>query len=214
MEIQFEIAIAIVAVTLLRVGWILLRPLPHDVENAIMYGLRRIGEVMRGKARVEGNAPYGILWYGVNVPIAKVVRYNGRSWMISLALIDSIFLWFSQTLGILGFATYVFIGTFQLIRAPWNVSIDWIILLGPISWLFLALAPVAKLPVGLPFHAFGDTGRGVFYQHNYIYYGLLGTLWLIVFFYLYENAILDLSISIFGIGWAVLLGYLLLRKKR
>lgn len=170
--------------------------------------------MMRRKAKVEGNAPYGIVWYGMNVPIGKLVGYDGRKWMVALALIDGAFLWLSQTIGILGFAAYLFIGTFQLFRAPWNVSIDWLILLGPFSWLFLILAPIAKLPFGLPAHTFGDTGRGLFYQHNYIYYGLLGTLWLIVFFSIFDISILDLSIYILGIGWAILLGYLFFGKKR
>ena len=199
--------------TALRVGLILLRPLPHDVESAIMAGLRRIRTVLKGEARVEGNAPYGIIWYGMNLPIARLVQYDGRRWMISLAILDTLFLWLSQSIAVQVFVAYLFIGTFQLLRAPWNVTIDWIILLSPISWIFLILAPISKLPLGLPLHAFGDTGRGIFYQHNYIYYGLLGTLWLIIFSQIFALGMRDFFIEAFGFCWAVLLGFLYIRKR-
>jgi len=202
----------VVVITGIRVALIHKRPLPHDVQSAIMNGTSRIGKVLRGEGRVEGNAPYGIIWYGINVPIARLVNYDGRKWMITLALIDSIFLWLSQGLGPMGFAACLLIGTFQLLRAPWNSSIDWIIILGLFGWWFLLLAPIAKLPFGLPFHAFGDTGRGLFYQHNYIYYGLLGTLWTIVFLNDFFSMIRDISIGLFGIAWILLLGVLYLRK--
>ena len=209
----WEIIATIAIVTAVRTFWIATRPLPHDVQPAIMVGLRRILRVLSSEVKVEGNAPYGLVWYGINLPFAKLAAYDGRRWMIALALVDSLFLWLSQTLGLLGFAAYLFIGTFQLLRAPWNVTIDWIIVLGPIAWWFLIIAPIAKLPIGLPLHAFGDTGRGLFYQHNYIYYGLLGTLWLIVFFDLFLQGIRDLSIVTFGFAWALLLGYLYLRRR-
>ncbi len=209
----WEIVATIAVVTAVRTFWIATSPLPHDVQQAIMSGLQRIRPVLRGEVKVQGNAPYGLLWYGINLPFAKLAAYDGRRWMIALALADSLFLWLSQALGLLGFAAYLFIGTFQLLRAPWNVTIDWIIVLGPIAWLFLIIAPIAKLPIGLPLHAFGDTGRGLFYQHNYIYYGLLGTLRLIVFFDLFMQSIENLSIVAFGFAWAFLLGYLYLKRR-
>ncbi len=209
----WEIVATIAVVTAVRTFWIATSPLPHDVQQAIMSGLQRIRRVLKGEVKVEGNAPYGLLWYGINLPFAKLAAYDGRRWMIALALADSLFLWLSQALGLLGFAAYLLIGTFQLFRAPWNVTIDWIIVLGPIAWWFLIIAPIAKLPIGLPLHAFGDTGRGLFYQHNYIYYGLLGTLWLIVFFDLFIQSIQDSSIVAFGFAWTFWLGYLYLKRR-
>src|SRR5437660_12314327 len=79
-------------------------------------------------------------------------------------------------MGWLGFLAYAFIGTFQLFRAPWNISINWLILLASVSPWLLIIAPIAKLPVGLPLHAFGDTERAFFFKHNFVYYGLLGPL--------------------------------------
>ncbi len=144
--------------------------------------------------------------------IAWAAKFNGRYWILYLGLIDGIFLWFSWTMGWLGFFAYIFMGSFQLLRAPWNTSINWLILLGLVSPWFLIVAPIAKLPVGLPFHAFGDTERAFFFKHNFVYYGLLGTLWLIVFFSLYLPSIRDVSILIQGLGWALLLGYLFIRR--
>lgn len=178
-----------------------------------MTGLRRIGPVLKGEVKVWGYAPYGMIWYAMNLPIGKFVSFDGRRWMISLALLDSIFLWLSQAMGLLGFAAYLLIGSFQLLRSPWNVTIDWIIILGLFSWWFLLIAPLAKLPVGLPLHAFRDTGRGLFYQHNYVYYGFLGTLWLIVISAIYLPAIRDTSIVIFGVFWLVALTFLYMRRQ-
>ena len=178
-----------------------------------MNGLKRIWRVIKGEVKVEGNAPYGIVWYVMNLPIGKLVNYDGRKWMIVLALVDSIFLWLSQAIGLIGFAAYLLIGTFQLLRAPWNVTINWIILTGQFYWWFLIIAPIAKLPVGLPLHSFGDTGRGLFYQHNYVYYGLLGTLWLIVLFSVFLPGILSISIMSLGSFWILLFGYLYAQKR-
>jgi len=211
-EDLWEIIVTITAVTLIRVGWIAKRPLPHDVQPAIMGGLQRLRQVLKREVKVVGYAPYGIIWYAMNLPLGRLLGYDGRKWMILLALMDSIFLWISQRMGILGFSAYLVIGTFMLFRAPWNVTIDWIVILSLFYWWFLLVAPIAKLPVGLPLHAFGDTGRGLFYQHNYIYYGLLGTLWLIVLFEIYVPSIFGASVSILGIFWSLLLGFLYLRR--
>jgi hypothetical protein len=134
--------------------------------------------------------------------------------MGALALIDSFFLWYSQYLGLTVFVAYVLIGTFQLLRAPWNASINWLIILAPISWIFLLLAPIAKFPVGLPVQVWRYTGRAVGHQHNYIYFGLLGTLWLIVFNYSYFLRGVENSIVI-GLGgvWCFIFGYAYLERR-
>jgi hypothetical protein len=150
------------------------------------------------------------------VPIVRAVGYNGRLWIVVLALIDIAFLWYSsQVLGLVVFIAYVLIGTFQLFRAPWNVSINWLIVMAPISWIFLALAPIAKLPVGLPFQVWGYTERAIGHQHNYIYFGLLGTLWLIVFNYLYFLPGIEDSIVVgLGIVWCFILGYAYIDRRQ
>ena len=133
--------------------------------------------------------------------------------MIALALIDGLFLGYAAVLGIEVFIAYALIGTFQLLRAPWNVSIDWLIVLAPISWVFLILAPIAKLPFGLPFQVWRYTERAIGHQHNYIYFGLLGTLWFIVFNHLYLFSIFDPEVVVsLGIAWSVVLGYAYLTR--
>ena len=207
----FEI-LAIVAIIAARTLWVGVHPIPHDIEPAIMPGLKNIRRVLHRQTIVSGRAPYGIIWYAINLPIARAAKFNGRYWILYLGLIDSILLWLSLTMGWLGFLAYAFIGTFQLFRAPWNISINWLVLLALVSPWFLIIAPIAKLPVGLPLHAFGDTERAFFFKHNFVYYGLLGTLWLIVFFNLFLPSIRDESILVQGFGWGLLLAYLFIRR--
>jgi len=204
----WEIVGAIVALTAFRLVWIFKQPIPKDIPFYILPGLSNVRKLLRYDPGFS-YVPYGLIWYAVNVPIVRAVRYSGRLWMVMLALIDVAFLWYSsQVLGLVVFIAYVLIGTFQLFRAPWNASINWLISLAPISWIFLALAPIAKLPVGLPVQVWGYTERAIGHQHNYIYYGLLGTLWLIVFNHLYFLQGIESSIVVgLGIVWTFILGY-------
>ena len=128
--------------------------------------------------------------------------------MATLAVVDGLFLWYSNVLGFELFVAYALIGTFQLLRAPWNVSINWLIVLAPIAWVFLILAPIAKFPVGLPLQVWRYTERAIGHQHNYIYFGLLGTLWLVVFNHLYLFPMID-DMVVIGLGllWGLILGY-------
>ena len=210
----WEIVGAIVALTAFRLVWILKQPIPKDIPFYILPGLSNLRKLLRYDPGFS-YVPYGLIWYAVNVPIVRAVRYSGRPWMIVLALIDIAFLWYSsQVSGLVVFIAYVLIGTFQLFRAPWNASINWLIVLAPISWIFLALAPIAKLPVGLPIQVWGYTERAIGHQHNYIYYGLLGTLWLIIFNHLYFLQEIESSIVVgFGIVWTFILGYAYLERR-
>jgi len=135
--------------------------------------------------------------------------------MGALALIDAVFLgYIFQALGLTVFFSYVLIGTFQLLRAPWNSSINWLIMLAPISWIFLLLAPIAKFPVGLPVQVWRYTGRAVGHQHNYIYFGLLGTLWLIVFNHLYLLPSVESWIVIgLGVVWCFIFAYAFFERR-
>lgn len=156
-----------------------------------------------------------MIWYAINLPIVSAARYNGRLWIVVLALVDAAVLWYSsQVLGFAVFVALVLIGTFQLLRAPWDASINWLIVMAPISWIFLALAPIAKLPMRLPVQVWGDTNRAIGHQHNYIYFGLLGTLWLIVFNYLYFLPGVENSIVLgLGLVWCFILGYAYLERR-
>ncbi len=210
---NWEILVAIIVVTVFRLVWIIRRPVHKDITSYIFPGLSNLRKTVK-YAPDFSYVPYGLLWYAINVPMVRLGRYNGRFWMGTLALIDTFFLGYSfQYLGLTVFFAYVLIGTFQLLRAPWNASINWLIILAPISWIFLLLAPIAKLPVGLPVQVWRYTGRAVGHQHNYIYFGLLGTLWLIVFNYLYFLPKIENSIVIgFGVVWCFIFGYAYLER--
>jgi len=210
----WEILGAIIGLTALRLAWIVRQPVPKDIPFYILPGMSNLRKLARYDSGFS-YVPYGIIWYAINVPIVRTVKYSGRLWMVVLALIDSVFLWYSQILGITVFIAYMIIGTFQLFRAPWNVSINWLIMLAPVSWLFLLLAPVAKLPFGLPIQVWRYTQVAINHQHNYIYYGLLGTLWLIVFNHLYLLPTLDSEVvASLGAIWTLILGYALFDANR
>src|SRR6266699_2540898 len=209
----WEILVGIVVLTILRLVWILKRPVHKDIRFYILPGLSNLRKLVRYDPEFS-YVPYGMIWYAINVPIVRAVRYSGRLWITVLALIDIVFLWYSQVLGLTLFIAYVLIGTFQLLRAPWNASINWLIVLAPVSWLFLVLAPLAKFPIGLPIQVLRYTERAVGHQHNYIYFGLLATFWLIAFNHLYFLPGFDSLVALgFGTIWGVILGYALVERR-
>jgi len=211
---NWEILATIIGVTVFRLVWIVRRPVHRDITSYIFPGLRNLRRIVK-YAPDFSYVPYGLIWYGVNVPIVRLGRYNGRFWMGALALIDAVFLgYIFQALSLTVFFSYVLIGTFQLLRAPWNASINWLIMLAPISWIFLLLAPIAKFPVGLPVQVWRYTGRAVGHQHNYIYFGLLGTLWLIVFNHLYLLPSVENWIVIgLGVIWCFIFAYTFFERR-
>jgi hypothetical protein len=211
---MLEFIAAIILLTIFRLVWIAKRPVHKDITFYILPGLSNLRKIVRYDPSFS-YVPYGLIWYVINVPIVRAMRYSGRLWIAVLALIDVVFLWYvSESLGLTVFAAYVVIGTFQLLRAPWNASINWLIVLAPISWIFLVLAPIAKFPVGLPVQVWRYTERAVGHQHNYIYFGLLGTLWMIVFndlFFL--PAVEPLLVAGLGFVWLLTFGYALLQRR-
>src|SRR5690349_11650367 len=127
-----EIIVATVLVTVFRLVWILKKPVHRDITSYIFPGLSNLRKITRYDPGFS-YVPYGLVWYAINVPIIRLGRYRGRFWMATLALIDGIFLWYSfLSMGLVIFLAYFLIGTFQLLRAPWNVSINWLIVLAPI----------------------------------------------------------------------------------
>jgi len=211
---SLEIIGAIVLLTVFRLAWILKRPVHKDITFYILPGLSNLRKILRYDPDFS-YVPYGLIWYVINVPIVRAVRYSGRLWITVLALIDIVFLWYAnEFLGLAIFLAYILIGTFQLLRAPWNASINWLIILTPFSWIFLLLAPIAKFPVGLPVQVWRYTERAVGHQHNYIYFGLLGTLWLIVFNHLYFLPAMENVIVVgLGIAWGFIFGYAYLERR-
>jgi hypothetical protein len=216
---SLEIIVAVVSVTVFRLVWILKRPVHKDISFYILPGLSNLRKIVKYDPAFS-YVPYGLIWYAINVPIVRTGRYSGHFWIAVLALIDSFFLWDSQFLGVTVFISYALIGSFQLLRAPWNASINWLIMLAPVSWIFLLLAPMAKFPVGLPLKVWRYTERAIGHQHNYIYFGLLATLWLIVFdhLFVFSNLYLpgleNLTLASFGVIWCSILGLAYLKGRR
>src|SRR5262249_12989047 len=179
--------LGITVLTVLRILFIRVSPVLRDVQVAQLPFSRRLRAsdfFRRPRSQFVRDSfsvlPYGALWFLINLPLMHLTRFVERRWSYSLALIDMFFIWLSFQLGYSSGILYVVLGTFQLFKAPWNVCIDWLTISGVYSWVFLILAPIAKLPVGIPMRQAKRVQGLLFHQHNYVYYGLLGLLWLFV----------------------------------
>jgi hypothetical protein len=198
----------ILFLTLGRLWYLKISPVLRDVViSQVPFSKRlRVGDFFRRPKSQDVRdsfrvLPYGILWFAINVPLMRVARFDGRGWTYVIAVIDAGFIWVSFSLGLLAGLAYAGLSTFMLFRAPWNVSILWLTILGIFSWIFLILAPVAKLPVGIPMRM-GKRVQGLlFHQRNYIYYSLLGLMWLFVLWrtllpWLFEGTLLGQIVSL------------------
>jgi len=96
-DMAWEIVGGIVVLTIFRLGWILKRPVHKDITFYILPGLSNLRKITRYDPGFS-YVPYGLIWYAINVPIVRAVRYSGRLWIAVLALIDTVFLWYSQAL--------------------------------------------------------------------------------------------------------------------
>ncbi len=184
---QVYLISGIVLLTIGRLLYLKVSPVQRDVREAqlpLSKRLRISDFFRRPKSQDVRDSfrtlPYGSLWFAINLPLMHLVRFHERRWTYLIAVIDIPFVWASFKLGLIGGLVYVGLSTFMLFQAPWNESILWLTILGAFSWVFLVLAPVAKLPVGIPMRL-GKRVKGLlFHQRNYIYYGLLAILWLYV----------------------------------
>jgi len=182
------VVLGIVLLTLARLWYLRTSEVQRDVREAIIPLTSRLhfADFFR-RPRSEDIrfvfwiVQYGILWYAINLPLMHLSGLNGRRWAYALALIDGVCVWLSFRLGLMGALLYIAINTVNVLKAPWNVSILWLTLLGVYSWVFLILAPIAKLPIGIPTRAWGHVRQVLFHQKNPYYYGLLGVFWLFVF---------------------------------
>jgi len=77
------------------------------------------------------------------------------------------------------------VALFHLIKAPWNVSILWLCLLGLISPYLLIIPILAKFPVGnpAPFRkTWSHALHAIPYKMSPVYYLSIGIVWLSVAF--------------------------------
>jgi hypothetical protein len=173
--------------TAVRLAYLRISPVQRDVRDAQLPFSKRlhVADFFRRPESQEIRdsflvLPYGALWFGINVPLMHLAGFEGRRWTYLIAVVDGVFAWISFKLGLIGGLLYIVLGTFMLIKGPWNVSILWLTVLGVFSPVFLVLAPVAKLPIGIPMRL-GKRVQGLlFHQRNYIYYGMLGLMWLFI----------------------------------
>src|SRR5947199_6931635 len=92
MVLTLEIIATIIFVTIFRLVWILRRPVHKDITFYILPGLSNLRKIVRYDPGFS-YVPYGLIWYAINVPIVRAVRYSGRLWITGYALIDIGSLW-------------------------------------------------------------------------------------------------------------------------
>lgn len=148
---------------------------PPDVERAILPALRQFPH------QRYDYAPYGLLWYLVSKPLAwpsySVMDYLVYSWIINWVLVG--------VLGVLRFpawflVVYVAVSVFNMLKAPWNLPVLWLSLLGFVSPFLIVIAPLAKFPVGNPRAKLWQVRQALTWQKNPVYYGTLIIVWLAV----------------------------------
>lgn len=181
------VATTVALLTLGRVWYLRTHPVQKDVQEAILPLSKRLhaGDFFRRPQTEEVRfafwiVQYGTLWYAINLPLMHLAGFDGRRWTYLMSAIDIFFVWISFELGLLGAFLYIAINTFNLFKAPWNVSIVWLIVCAVFSWIFLLLAPLAKLPIGIPTRVWTHVRQALVYKKNPYYYGLLGVIWLFV----------------------------------
>jgi len=186
--LELYIVLGIIALTLLRFGYVRTHPVLRDVHVAQIPFSKRLTarDFFRRPITPEVRQsfdvlPYGTLWFAINLPLMHLTNFGEREWSYALAVLDIPFILLSFQLGLIAGLLYVALSTFQLFKAPWNMCINWLTICGVFSWVFLILSPITKLPVGVPVRQAKRVQGLLFHQHNYLYYSLLGILWLFVF---------------------------------
>lgn len=188
MSLQPVVILGALMLTVLRIVYIRMTPVLRDVHVAQIPFSKRLkaADFFRKPKSFEIRQsfdvlPYGTIWFAINLPLMHLTGFGERAWSYALAVLDIAFIWVSFQLGIIAGLLYIALSTFQLLKAPWNMCINWLTLCGVFSWVFLILSPIAKLPIGVPVRQAKRVQGLLFHQHNYIYYSLLGVLWLFVF---------------------------------
>ena len=105
------------------------------------------------------------------------VFWTGWFTMLSLLFIQAMPFWF--------LVVYSGIAMFHLLKAPWNVSILWLCLLGLIHPFLLIVPILAKFPVGNPApfkRTWGHALHAIPYRMSWFYYLSIGIVWLSVAF--------------------------------
>ena len=102
-------------------------------------------------------------------------------------LTSGILIFLSQFQSLFFLLVFSGIATFHLIKAPWNVSILWLCLLGLIHPFLLVVPVLAKFPIGnpAPFRkTWNHALHAIPYRMSWFYYLTIGIIWLSVAFHL------------------------------
>lgn len=97
----------------------------------------------------------------------------------------TVLVFLAQHLSLMFLLTYSAISVFHLVKAPWNVSILWLCLLGFIHPVLLMVPVLAKFPVGnpAPFRkTWSHALHAIPYRMSPFYYATMGIIWLMVLF--------------------------------
>jgi len=151
---------------------------PSDLERAVLPALEHF-------PRQEfWQAPYGLIWYVINKPIGTISFGSPEMFMFWTGWFTSATIIFlSQFQSVPFLLVYSAVAMFHLAKAPWNVSILWLCLLGLIHPYLLFVPILAKFPVGNPVpwrRMWNHALRAIPYKHTPVYLGSLGIVWLMV----------------------------------
>ena len=155
---------------------------PPDLDRAVLPALEHFPK------QEYWQAPYGAIWYAVNKPIGTISLGSAEMYMFWTGWFTSALLVFlSQFQSILFLLVFSGIAMFHLVKAPWNVSILWLCLLGLIHPFLLIVPILAKFPVGnpAPFRkTWNHALHAIPYKMSPVYYLSMGIVWLSVAFHL------------------------------
>ena len=153
--------------------------IPPDLDRAVLPALEHFPK------QEYWQAPYGAIWYAVNKPIGTISLGSPEMYMFWTGWFTSALLVFlSQFQSILFLLVFSGITMFHLVKAPWNVSILWLCLLGLIHPFLLIVPVLAKFPVLNPAgrKAWNHALHAIPYKMSPVYYLSMGVVWLLVLF--------------------------------
>jgi hypothetical protein len=155
----------IVVVAFLRVAYLVAGHQWHDIQNGIDPALRCF-------YCNPVNAPYGLLWWLVSLPL----RFN---YGLLTAIVDIVIMILIRAKTIL-FPVYSLMSWWLWLQAPYDVPVLWLSSLGLIGWPLAFLGPLSKLPVGAPANVWGYVLGRSFNVNDLEYYSMMGAVFLAV----------------------------------
>jgi len=154
---------------------------PPDIGRAVLPALEAFPK------QEYWQSPYGAIWYAVNKPIGTISFESPAMYMFWTGWFTSATLvYLSQFQSLPFLLVYSGIAMFHLVKAPWNVSILWLCLLGLVHPFLLVVPILAKFPVLNPAgrKAWSHALHAIPYKMSPFYYLTIGIVWLAVAFHL------------------------------